>query len=220
MRDSKGFTLVETIIALGVTSILIFIIINFMTNSIVQYSIVNARADLLNEAQSALDIVANDTRLSGNADANNRILDANAPGAPDNEFSWTSDNDTLVLATAVEDKQGNIIFADPALYISEKNNYVYYLQGRTLYKRTLANANTNNSQTTSCPAASATPECPADRVMLENVEQLTIRYYNDQNQEVAAPNARSIEIYVELSRNQYGQAVSTEYTTRMVFRND
>jgi prepilin-type N-terminal cleavage/methylation domain-containing protein len=125
MKNSRGFTLVETIIALAVTSMLMFIIINFMTNSIVQYAVVNARADLLNEAQAALDIMADDTRLSGNADANNRIPDVYAPLAPTDELSWASDNDTLVLATAVEDINGNIVFADPALYISEKNNYVY-----------------------------------------------------------------------------------------------
>jgi prepilin-type N-terminal cleavage/methylation domain-containing protein len=220
MKNSRGFTLVETIIALAVTSALVFIIINFMTNSIVQYAVVNARADLLNEAQSALDIMADDTRLSGNADANNRITDPNAPGAPDNEFSWASDNDTLVLATAVEDINGNIIFADPALYISEKNNYIYFVSDRKLYKRVLAAPVAENKQITSCPETAVTVACPADRVMLENVEAFNVRYYNDQNQEVTPPNARSIEVYVRLSRNQYQQQVSTEYTTRMVFRND
>jgi hypothetical protein len=56
--------------------------------------------------------------------------------------------------------------------------------------------------------------------MLENVEAFTVRYYNDQNQEVAPTSARSIEVYVKLARNQYQQQVSTDYTTRMVFRND
>lgn len=220
MKNSRGFTLVETIIALSVTSVLVFIIINFMTNSIVQYAVVDARASLLNEAQAALDIMANDTRLSGNADANNRLPDLNAPGAPDNEFSWSSDADTLILATAVEDQEGNIVFADPALYISEKNNYIYYLADRKLYKRTLAAPDVANKQITSCPPDEATAECPTDRMLLENVETFTVRYYNDQNQEVAPTSARSIEVYVKLARDQYQQAVSTEYTTRMVFRND
>ena len=105
----KGFTLVETIIALLVTSALIAIIISFMTNSIVQYAVANSKSDLLNEAQIALDIVGRDIRLSGNADQNNRWPDDNAPGSPD-DFSWESDQDTLILATAVRRLQSQHYF--------------------------------------------------------------------------------------------------------------
>ncbi len=220
MKSDKGFTLVETIIALTVTSLLIFIIINFMTNSIVQYSTTEARAQLLGEAQSALDLIGDDIRLSGNADANNRWEDAHAPEAPGNLLSWASDSDTLVLATAVEDNNGNIIFADPALYISEKNNIIYYLEGDILYKRSLASPVAGNSTATSCPPAAASPTCSADREILTNVDTFTVRYYNDQNQEVTPTAARSIELYVKLQDTKYNQAVSVEYSTRMVFRND
>ncbi len=220
MRSSKGFTLVETIIALSVTSLLIFIIINFMTNSIVQYSIVEARSQLLGEAQAALDLIGNDVRLSGNADANNRWDDAHAPDAPANLLSWVSDDDTLVLATAVEDTAGNIIFADPALYISEKNNLIYYLNNGTLYKRTLASPVAGNNATTTCPPPSATQNCPSDREILTHVDTFTVRYFNDQNQEVTPTAARSIEIYVKLQDTKYKQAISVDYETRMVFRND
>lgn len=220
MKNQKGFTLVETIIALSVTSLLIFLIINFMTNSIVEYARAGARADLLNEAQIALDIISNDTRLSGNADQNNRILDPNAPSAPSNEFSWSSDSDTLILATAVEDSNGDIIFADPALYISEKNNNVYFLSNGTLFKRTLANDVAGNTANTSCPASQASATCPADKPLLENVGQIQIRYFNERNEEVEPANARSIEMYVKLDKVVYGQSISVEYTTRMVFRND
>lgn len=220
MKGERGFTLVETIIALSVTTILILVIINFMTNSIVEYARAGARAELLNEAQIALDIATNDTRLSGNADQNNRIPDANAPGAPSNEFSWTSDSDTLILATAAEDSNRDIIFADPALYISEKNNNVYFLNNGTLYKRTLASDVDGNTAKTTCPAALATQSCPADKPLLTNVSEFIVRYYNDQNQEVSPANARSIEVYVKLEKTEYGQPVSIDYTTRMVFRND
>lgn len=220
MKKNKGFTLVEVIIALSVTSLLIFLIINFMTNSIVEYARAGARSELLNEAQVALDIISNDTRLSANADQNNRITDAYAPGAPADEFSWSSDTDTLILATAVEDSNGDIVFADPALYISEKNNNVYYLDGGKLYKRTLAADVTDNDAKTTCPPAQATPTCPADKELLKNVSQLTIKYFNDKNEEVVPTNARSIEMYVKLEKTEYGQPVSADYTTRMVFRND
>jgi prepilin-type N-terminal cleavage/methylation domain-containing protein len=220
VKKNHGFTLVETIIALSVTSILIFIILNFTTNSIVQYSVTEARSNLLSQAQSGLDIIGNDIRLSGNADAKNRWEDANAPGAPSDLFSWTSDNDTLVLATAVEDANNNIIFADPALYISEKNNNIYYVVSGKLYKRTIASPVAGNSKATTCPPQQASAMCPADRELLSNVETFSIKYFNDQNQEVTPTDARSIELYVKLSEVKYKQQIGTEYTTRMVFRND
>lgn len=219
-RSEEGFTLVETIIALSITSVLMFIIISFMTNSIAQYAVINTRSELLNEAQIAVDTIANDTRLSGNADANNRWQDNNAPESPADNYSWESGQNTLVLATAVEDDAGEIIFADPNLYISEKNNNVYFIQSGALYKRTVASPINNNSKKTTCPIATATANCPADKQLLTNVVEFRVRYYNDQNQEVSPTNARSIEVYVKLSKNQYSQPVSAEYKTRMVFRND
>jgi prepilin-type N-terminal cleavage/methylation domain-containing protein len=110
MNRQAGFTLPEIIVALTLSSVLIGIIIGFMVNSLSQYGIANARAELLNEAQIALDIAANDIRLSANADANNRWLDDNAPGGPDDTLSWESNGNTLVLATAAEDGDGNILF--------------------------------------------------------------------------------------------------------------
>lgn len=220
MKKQQGFTLVETVIALAVTSMLIFIILNFMTNSIVEYARAGARANLLNEAQVALDIIGNDIRLSGSADDNNRWQDENSPNSPADNFSWQSDADTLILATAAEDNNKSIIFADPALYISEKNNNIFYLDNGSLYKRVLAASVNNNSATTSCPAPKSTPVCPADKKLLSNIESFNVKYYNDQNQEVDPADARSIELAVKLQATVYGQPISTEYATRMVFRND
>lgn len=219
-QQSKGFTLIETLIAMTVTSVLVGVIITFMTNSIAQYAKTGARSSLLNEAQIGLDTIGNDIRLSGNADANNRIIDEHAPDSPGDKFSWESDNNTLVLATAVEDANGNIIFADPALYISEKNNNIYYLDNGTLLKRTLASSVSGNSAKTTCPDSQASSTCPADKKILANVQVFTVKYFDAQNQEVTPTNARSIELYVKLQKQEYGQPISVEYSTRMVFRND
>ena len=219
MKKQSGFTLVESIIALTVTSILVFIIISFMTNSLVGYARANTRSDLLNEAQIALDVIGRDIRLSGNADTNNRWPDAYAPAAPD-EFSWASDQDTLILATAAEDADRNIIFADPAEYISEKNNNIFFVEANKLFKRVLASPVTGNSAATTCPSSQATPTCPADKELLSNITSFAVTYLNEQNQEVIPTEARSIEISVVLQKDEYSQPVSVEYTTRMVFRND
>lgn len=217
IRSSKGYTVAELAIALSVTSILIIIIIGFMTSSLTQYTTDTTRANLLNSAQVGFDVATSDIRLSANADQNNRWPDSNAPGG---DFSWSSDSDTLVLARAAEDEDGNIIFADPAEYISYKNNVVYFLENGTLYKRTIAGPDAANTAVTTCPAASANASCPADRVILENVIAFEVRYYDEQDQTVSPAEARSIELNARLEKEQFGQPVTVDYTTRMVFRND
>jgi len=218
--DNRGFTLIEVIITLTVASVLVGVVLGFMVNSLTQYGIAGARAELLNEAQIALDIAANDVRLAANADANNRWEDANAPNAPSDEFSWSSDADTLVLATAVEDASGNILFSDTSNYISHKNNSIYFVQSGNLYKRVLAAPVTGNTAITTCPASLANASCPADRLLLGNVESFSVKYYDDQNQEVAPDSARSVELHVALKVVRYPESVFADYKTRMVFRND
>lgn len=220
MKHANGYTLVEVVIALTVTSMLMFIIIDFTTNSIVQYSNTEIRSQLINDAQSSLDAISTDIRLSGNADMNNRWPDENAPNAPSDEYSWASTPNTFVLASAVEDTNGDIVFEDPALYIPKKNNNVFFIAGNKLYKRTIAAPVDNNSVTTSCPGNKATANCPADRVLLDNVDTFAVKYYNALNEEVTPSDARSIELYVNLKKVTYGRTVSADYSTRMVFRND
>ncbi len=220
-RDASGFTLPEVIVALTMTGLLVGIVMSFMINSLTQYSITGARAELLNEAQIALDIAANDIRLSANADANNRWDDANGPGAPTDLQGWESDEDTLVLATAAENNSGDILFSDAANYVSHKNNSIYFVDSGKLYKRVLAAPDVPaNTAVTTCPASLASASCPADRLLLQNVESFVVRYFDEQNQEVAPDSARSVELDVKLKVVRYPESVFAEYKTRMVFRND
>lgn len=220
MRTERGFTTVELTIAIGVISILSIILLVFFSNNMSQFAISNARAELLNEARLTLDAVTEDIRLSANADENNRWEDANAPD-PGNGFSWTSDGDTLILATAALDADNNILFEDPAEYVSWKNNNIYFLQDDVLYRRTLAAPIADNTAVTTCPAAAASNECPRDKVMLNSkVDKFMVRYIDGNGDEVTPTNARSVELEIGISRTVYGQHISAEYATRMVFRND
>jgi type II secretory pathway component PulJ len=215
-----GFTIVELAVALSVTSIIVLVIMDFMMNNLVQSTLETAQAQLLGEAQTTLDIMGNDVRLSATADQNNRWPDNYAPGAPSNLYSWQSDNSHIVLATAALDKSNNVIFSDPLKYISEKNNIIYFVQDGTLYKRTLAAPVANNRAVTSCPAADASSTCPADKELLHNVSSFTVTYYDGNNTSVSSTDARSVEIAINLQKRQYGHNISASYTTRMVFRND
>lgn len=214
---TKGFTVVELAVTIVVMGVLIAVVFGFMTSNLVQYSNDTNRANLLNSAQTGFEIMTNDIRLSANADAANSLSDANAPSGP---YSWTSDSDTLVLATAAEDGNKNIIFADPANYISLKNNVVYFLQNGTLYRRVISAGGTGNSAKTTCPANQASSSCPADKAILSNVKEFRVRYIDEQNNEVIPDDARAIELYAKLEKKTFSEPVTVDYTTRMVFRND
>lgn len=219
-RDQNGLTLVEVVIALTITAIVIGAVTNFAVDGLVSFTKTEARAELLDQAQNGLDVINSDIRLSASADSVNQVEDLNAPGSPGNNFSWQSDGTTLLLATAAEDSDGNILFSDPTEYISHKNNTIYYLSGSTLYRRVLAANVANNKAVTTCPPASATEACPSDRKIMENVQSYAITYRDGDNQSVAPENARSIEITVTLLQEKFGQDISVSYTTRTVFRND
>ena len=217
---SRGFTLVEVIIALSVTGFLILIIMNFMADNLVTSTVQSARADLLHEAQQALDRSTSDIRLSASADDANRWPDDHAPSAPADKYSWHSSSSVLILATAVQDSDRNILFEDANKYITYKNNLIYFVQNGTLYRRTLAAPIAGNSARQTCPASAATAACPADKALLHDVTAFTVRYRDGQDDEVTPSDARSIELSVTLQTKKYGHVVKADYTTRTVFRND
>jgi prepilin-type N-terminal cleavage/methylation domain-containing protein len=216
----KGFTLVELLITMVLISILSLTLPNFIANWLQASSLAQAKTALLSNAETALDTVNRDIRLSGAADLNNRWADANAPGAPGNEFSWQSDGNTLVLARAATDAARDIIFSDAAKYISQKDNAVYYLDGTTLYRRMLASDDANDAATTTCPPVSATSGCPADRIIATGVSAFSVRYYDADENVVTPTNARSIQLAITLQDKAGSKTISASYNTRMVFRNE
>jgi prepilin-type N-terminal cleavage/methylation domain-containing protein len=219
-HSENGFTLIEIMTVTAVTGILLVIIMVFVSNSLVSTTVQSARSDLLREAQQGLDGIGRDIRLSASAEENNRWEDENAPGAPTDLLSWESDNDTLILATAAIDTENNVLFQDPLQYITYKNNVIYFVEGGTLFRRTLAADIADNAARTSCPKQYATSSCKADSELMNNVTDFSVRYLSGDDEEVTPPNARSVEISVKLQTTKYGRVLDAEYLTRMVFRNE
>jgi prepilin-type N-terminal cleavage/methylation domain-containing protein len=213
----QGFTLVELLITMVLISIIAIMLSNFIANWLQVGSVSRARADLLANAESALDTANTDIRLSGGANLYNRWADANAPGADD--YSWTSDSDTLILAKAAVDSSQNVIFADPAKYISQKDNVIYYLDGQTLYRRVIKSDDSTDAAVTTCPPPGASG-CPADRVIATGVSSFNVKYFNADNEQVAPDDARSIQLAITLQNTVGGKAINASYDTRMVFRNE
>ncbi len=220
IRSQSGFTLVELMTSITIIGILSGIVVAFGVNGLANYNFSYNRGVLLDQAYLGLRGVGEVIQQSASADDHNRIEDTNGPGAPANLFGWTSDDDTLILASAAEDNSGNILFQDEAQYITYKNNVIYYLSGNSLKRRVLAADIANNKTVTTCPVEAATSSCPADVTVLENVDNFEVKYYDSQNQEVDPDEARSIGLEVSLSKNVQGRSITADYQTRMVFRND
>jgi prepilin-type N-terminal cleavage/methylation domain-containing protein len=212
-----GFTLVELLVTMLIMSILSLTLANFITSWLQASSLAQTRSNLLTSAETALDTITNDTRLSGSVDTNNRWADPNGPGS---QFGWTSGGQTLILAKIATDKSNNVIFSDPAKYITQKDNDIYYLSGKTLYRRTIASSSSNDAAITTCPPSSATPACPADTTIATGVSSWSIVYYDASDQVVSPASARSVQISITMSTALDTQTIGASYTTRMVFRND
>jgi hypothetical protein len=212
-------TLVEVTITLILVVAISSVVMGFSVDKIRQSTQQTIKYNLLSDAEKGLNTVTNDIRLSSRADDANRWQDNNAPLAPGDKLSWKSNASTLVLAVAAQKTGGIIIFDDVHNYVSAKNNHIYYLKDKTLYRRTLAAPVTGNTAVTTCPPASSTGSCPSDKTIMENVTSFSISYYDGANQVVTPSNARSVSLSVAMSVNRYGQDISVKYTTRMVFRN-
>lgn len=216
--NEKGFTLIELLVVMIVMSILSFALVNFISTWIQSSSIALARANLLNEAQNALTTANNDIMLSGGVDQTNRWPDPNGPGG--NEYGWSSNSQTMILAKVATDSSGNAIFLDSSDYITQKDDEIYYLSGTTLYRRTLASNSTNDAAVTTCPPSLATSTCPPDTIIAKGVTNWLITYYGANNTVVTPSNARSIQLSITLTSPYGNQSINASYTTRMVFRND
>lgn len=209
------------LVATAVTSLMIILIMTFLVNTLARNATDTARADLLREAQLTLDVMNKDIRLSANVDSINRWEDANSPNAAaTNGFGWESDESTLILATAANDTDKNVLFSDVTHYITFKDNVIYYLNNGSLYKRTLAGEVNNNAASTTCPQAAATAACPADRRLVNNVSSFDVRYLNGDGNDVDPDQARLVEAEIRLEAVKYGRSITAEYKTRMVFRNE
>lgn len=219
LNNEAGLTIVELLIAIVITALVSTVILNFSIDSLRTSAIQTAKQNLLNDARSGLDTVANDIRISTIADANNRWPDDYAPLAPSDELSWASGAQTLVLASSAIDQNKAPIFDDALNYITAKNNIIYYLKTGTLYKRILAAPAANNATSTTCPPQNATPTCRADKVVLRNVSSLNIRYISSDDTAVSPTEARAIELSVTLTDKIFKNDVTSSYKTRMVFRN-
>lgn len=192
-----GFTIPELVTVMVVTlllaNLLIFFVFNFWRTGALQ----QADNDTLITRLNAGDYIRENLGESSGLITQNSLPDQNAL-KPDqtqqNGNFWeqihavsntnipVGDPDTytplLYFQKYSTDNTREIIYNDT---IPFEDEIVLYLNGTTkqLLARTIANPDAlNNRLLTTCPPAQATNECPADRVVAENIESIDVRYFS------------------------------------------
>lgn len=226
LRGSDGFTLLEMLVVISISTLLMLIITSFMSNNLRTAQEEKTKTDILNNTKLAVETVARNIKSAKSVLAVNAQPDGNSPGAPANLYSWTASagsGATLILAIPARDASNNLIYSDGLHNNLYTNDYIYYLDPATsrLYRRIIANqAAPGNVAVTTCPPALASPSCPADALTVEDVADLTTDYFDANNNSVAAPTGtEAVKITLTQTRSVYGKSYSSSYTTIASLRN-
>jgi type II secretory pathway pseudopilin PulG len=213
----SGFTIVELTLALSVFAVLsvsmLAIIMTFFT-TIIRNSVF---VDMTVASQNFLRSTEENIRYGAGVRQTNTIIDANAPGA-----GWNTSNTSFVIIIAVPAQDSNREYIiDPVTGGPYFNELVYYRSGGLLLQRTLANPSaTGNTLTTSCPPASASVSCPADKELLVDLNTIAFVFYDQDNVVTTDPLlARSVEINLQTSKDSFGDPLTLSNTVRVTLRN-
>lgn len=194
--NEQGFTLVELISVMVVSSIFAGLIFIFTFN-FWQYSyLLQADEETLSNRLSASDFMRESFGTSNGLIIQNSIPDPNAhnpdpliatddywvpihaiPGnKPVGAFGTTTP--LVYYRRHSVDTNNNIIFNGTQPFDDE---YVLYMDGtsKRLLLRSLANPSASgNRLKTSCPPAAATPTCPADKIIMEDLASTDMKYFS------------------------------------------
>jgi prepilin-type N-terminal cleavage/methylation domain-containing protein len=217
-RGQSGFTIVELTITITIMAILSVGFMAAFTNFLVTSQRTNIRIEMTNDSQNLLRVMVEELRYGDGVRQTNTISDPHAPSG-----GWNTGNSSFVIITAVPALDtSNEYIINPNTGDPYMNEYIYYKNGTTLYKRTLANPSASgNRSVTSCPASVATASCPADRKLVENVSSMTFTLYDQDNGTTAsAVAARSVQIDLTLSKDTFGQPITYDNSIRITLRNN
>lgn len=215
--DSRGFTLVELNLAITISAILSVAFMAIFTTFLVTTTKTNAAIQMTSDSQILLRSMVEELRYGGGVQQVNILDDLNSD---EPAGGWNTSNDTAVIITAVPAlDSSNQYIIDPAIDRPYYNEYIYYKEGTKLYKRTLANPDaTGNKSISSCPVKTAT--CPADRVLIETLEDMVFTLYDQDDVVTLDPLlARSIKIDLALRKQVIGETLEFDNSIRVTLRN-
>lgn len=192
MNRESGFTIPELIVVMILTVLLSGLLFQFALGYMRFNAVAQSDSIAFVERLNVSDFLRENLGLSSGLINQNSIVDANA-NVPDssNPNHWREIH-------AIKGSFGNTSSVTPLLYfkkpsVNTSNNIVYngtspyedefivYHDGpsKQIRVRTLANsAATNNKLTTSCPPSIATSSCPADKILINDILSVSLRYFS------------------------------------------
>lgn len=217
-NKSSGFTLVELLITISLFGIISVSFLSLITIFFTNITRNNATIDMTVASQNLLRSTVDELRYSAGVRQTNTITDPNSPPG-----GWNTNNDAfvIIISKPAEDSTRNYII-NPLTGTPYINELVYFKQGSTLYRRTLATsaANGNTSQTT-CPPTSATVSCPADARLVENLDDMIFTLYDQDDASTTDTSlARSVRIDLYMERDTFGEPLRLENNIRVTLRNN
>ncbi len=215
---NHGFTLTELIISISLIGIISVSLLAIMTNYFVTITRNNVLIDMSVDSQNLLRSAVDELRYGAGVRDTNTIADPNGPGG-----GWNTSNADFVIIIAVPAVDSNRDYIiDSTTGNPYNNELVYFKNGTTLYKRTLANPSaTGNSLQTSCPEALASASCPADKELNKYVKDMVFTLFDQDNVSTTDPlQARSVQIDLSLERDTFGEPITLDNNIRITLRNN
>lgn len=190
----SGLSIIEMLVAITLTGLLSAVVIefafaywHFAYRSEADQS---AMIERLNASDYLREMLGTSTGLVNQnsiPDANTNVTDPAEPSGdywqvlhavPGLKSSSSSDVPLIYWKRFSFDTNGAVVMNGVNPYEDE---YILYLSGTTkkLHVRALANPSaTGNRLVTSCPAAVATPSCPADKTLINDITGVELRYFS------------------------------------------
>jgi type II secretory pathway pseudopilin PulG len=216
-KKTSGFTITELVLSITIAGILATVLFTATFYYYVNAAQSETATNLALESQNILTQLTEDIRLADSIASTNAISDPHGPGG-----GWiTSDpSNIIIIESPAIDSSRNIIYDNGTGY-PYRNEYIYFQSGTTMYKRVLANTSASgNTAKTTCPAASASPTCPPDRLFSSNVSNLSFTFYDSSDATTAnAGQARSVVLNVNMSKKAFSKNIALNNSTRVTLRN-
>ncbi len=212
----SGFTIVELLVSISLIGIISVSMIAVFGNYFAITTQNSRSNELTIESQNLLRATVEELRYGAGVRQTNSIADPNMPGG------WNTSNSSFVIIIAVPAvNSANEYIVNPDTGNPYNNELVYFKQGSTLHKRTLANPlAAGNKLVTSCPKNLVTSTCPADRLLTENGKTFAFTLYDQDN--ITTTNsllARSVKIDLLLERDTFGEPLTFNNSIRVTLRN-
>ncbi|MEX0881357.1 MAG: hypothetical protein WEC17_02230 [Candidatus Saccharimonadales bacterium] len=216
-NKNLGYTVPELTISIVILGILIVSLFSFSTYYFTNVTRYNSFVEMSADAQNLLRATVEQLRYGAGVRQSNTVSDPNAPVG-----GWNTSNASFVIIIAVPaiDSDRNYII-DSATGSPYNNELVYFKDGTTLYRRTLAHPDAvGNTLKTSCPEALSSPSCPADNKLVENLDSMVFTLYDQDDATTTDPLlARSVKIDLGLEKKSFGNPLTLDNSIRVTLRN-